>query len=174
MFQCKSILRKILSSLLVIGHCTRRIIGCGIAGCHFDQTVFYSLFAAGIPVVEASKLLSPTIDPPFSHHRRRRKFHGVGRAQNLAIFPRAPPFAERRIRTKRRNHHDYRSNCGAIVFETEREALNNNYNLLLMTGPLGKIRSSKINSETACGHAESQNSSRKGYVREELRTLFAA
>ena len=161
LFQRRSILPRILSSLIAIGQCTRRIIGCGIAGCHFDQTVFCSLFTAGIPVIEASKLLSPAQDPPFSHHRRRRKCLGADRTQTLAIFPRAPPFAERRIRTKRRYHRDYRSNCSAIVLETEHEALNNNYNLFLMTGPLGEIRSSKINSETARGHAESQNSSRK-------------
>ncbi len=68
LFQCKSILRIILSSLLAIGQCTRRIIGYGIAGCHSDQTVFFSLLATGVPVVEASNLLSPAYDPPFSHH----------------------------------------------------------------------------------------------------------
>jgi len=122
LFQCKSILRKILSSLLAIGQCTRRIIGYGIAGYHSDQTVFFSLLATDVPVVEASNLLSPSHDPPFSHHRRRRKLHDVGRTQTLAIGPRAPPFAERRIGTRRRNHHDYRSNCGAIDLETEQAA----------------------------------------------------
>jgi len=57
--------------------------------------------------------------------------------------------------------------------ETEYDVLNNN-NPFLMTGPLGEIRSSKINSETVLGHAESQNSDRKRYIREEQRTLFAA
>jgi uncharacterized membrane protein len=59
LFQRKSFLPKILASLIVIGQCTRWIIGCGIANCHFDQTVFGSLFAAGIPVVMTSKLLNP-------------------------------------------------------------------------------------------------------------------
>jgi putative transposase len=174
LFQRRSILPKILSSLIAIGQCARRIIGCGIAGCHFDQMVFWSLFTAGIPVVEASRLLSPANDPPFSHHRRRRKCLGAGRTQTLAISPRAPPFTERRIRTRRRYHLDYRLNCGAIVLETEHEALNNNYNPFPMTGLLGESRSSKINSETLPGHVESHNSDRKRYIREELRNLFAA
>ena len=66
LFQRRSVLPKILSSLIEIGRCTRRIIGCGITGCHFDQTVFWSLFTAGIPVVEESMLLSPANDPPLS------------------------------------------------------------------------------------------------------------
>jgi len=125
-YQRRSILPTFLSSLRAIGQCTRRIISCGIAGSHFDQTMFCSLFTAGIPVIEASKLLSPAQDPPFSHYRRRRKCLGANRTQTLAIFPRAPSFAERRIRTKRRCHRDYRANCSASVLETEREALNNN------------------------------------------------
>ena len=173
-FRRRSILPIFLSTLLVIGQCTRRKIGCGIAGSHFDQTVFCSLFTAGIPVIEASKLLSSAQDPPFVHYRRRRKCLGKNRTQALAVFPRAPPFAERRIRTKRRCHRDYRSNCSAIVLETEHEALNNNYNLFLMSGPLGEIRFSKIKSETALCHAESQNSGTKRYIREELRTQIAA
>ena len=127
LFQRKSILPNIHSSLLAIGQCTRRIIGCGIAGCHFDQTVVCSLFAADIPLIEASKSLSLAHDPPFSHHRCRKKLLGIGRTQTIPIFPRAPPFAERRIGTRRRNHHDDRSNCGAIDLETEHEALNNNH-----------------------------------------------
>ena len=174
LFQRKSILPNIPSSLLAIGLCTRRIIICGIASCHFDQTVFCSLFTAGIPVVEASTSLSPAHDPPFSHHRYRRKLFDVGRTQTLAIFPRAPPFTELRIGTRRRNHHDYRSDCGAIDLETEHEALNNNHNLFLMPGPLDEIRSSKISRETAIGHAKSQNFARKRYIREEPRTLIAA
>ena len=113
--------------MLSIGQCTRRIIDCGITGCHFDQTVFWSLFTAGIPVVEESMLLSPANDPPFSHHRRRRKRLGAGRTRTLSIFPRAPPFTERRIVAKRRYYRDYRSDCGAIVLETGHEALKNNY-----------------------------------------------
>jgi hypothetical protein len=153
---------------------TRRIISCGIAGCHLDQTVGCSLFAAGIPVIEASKSLSPAHDPYFSHHRCRRKLLGVGPTQTVPVFPRAPPFAERRIGTRRRNHHDYRSNCGAIDLATEHEALNNYCHLFLMPNPLDENRSSKTNRETALSHAESPNFALKRYIREELRTLIAA
>ncbi len=59
LFQRRSILPRILSSLFAIGQCTRRIIGCGSAGYHFYQTVFCSLFTADIPVVVASTLLNP-------------------------------------------------------------------------------------------------------------------
>jgi len=52
LFQREFMRRNILSSLIAKGKCTRRIIARGIAGCHFDQTVFYSLYAAGVPVVE--------------------------------------------------------------------------------------------------------------------------
>ena len=172
LFQRKSILPRIHSSLHAIGQCTRRIISCGITGCHSDQTVVCSLFAADVPLVEASKSLSLAHDPPFSHHRCKRKLLTVGRTQTVPIFPRAPPFAERRIGTRHRNHHDDRSNGGAIDLETEHEALNNN--LFLISGPLDEIRSSKINRETALSHAESPNFTRKRHIREELRTLIAA
>jgi putative transposase len=174
LFQRRSILPRILSSLIAIGQCTRRIIGYGVAGCHFDQTVFCSLLAAGIPVVEASKLLRPTHDSPFSHQRRRRKFHGEDRTQTLAIFPRAPPFTQRRVGTRRRNHHDYRPDFVAIDSETEQAALNNNHNLFRMHGPLNEIRSSIINIEAVISHVESQNFPWQRYIREELRTLIAA
>jgi hypothetical protein len=52
-----------------------------------------------------------------------------------------PPFTKRWIGTRRRYYHDYCSNCGATVLETEHEALNNNFNPFLMTVPLGEIRS---------------------------------
>ena len=52
--------------------------------------------------------------------------------------------------------------------------LSNLINPFLMTGSFGEIRSSKINSETVPGHAESQNSDQKSYIREEQRALFAA
>ena len=170
LFQRKPIIQRIHSSLLAIGQRTRRIIDCGITGCHFDQTV-YSLPAAGIPVIEASKSLSPAHDLPFSHHRRRRELLGVGHTQTAPIFPRAPPFAKRRIGTKW-HHHDGRSNCGAINFETEHETLNHNRFLIL--GPLDEIRPSDINRETALSHTESQNFDRVRYIREEQRTLIAA
>ena len=128
----------------------------------------------GILMVEDSKSLSHANVQPFSHHRRRRKRIGTGRTQTLSIFPRARPFTERRIGTRRRYYRDYRSNCGDIVLETEHDVLNNNHNPFLMTDPLGEIRSSKISSETVLGHAESQNSDRKRSIREEQRTLFAA
>jgi hypothetical protein len=43
-----------------------------------------------------------------------------------------------------------------------------------MTGPLGEIKSSKINSETKISHAENKNFARKRYIGEELGTLIAA
>ena len=82
-FQHRPNLPRILSSLFAIGQCTRRRIGFGSAGYHFYQTVFCSLFTAGIPVVVASKLLSPAQDQPFSHHRHRRKCLGADRTQRL-------------------------------------------------------------------------------------------
>jgi len=109
LFQHRSVFPKIFSSLIEIDRYTRRIIGCGITGCHFDQTVFWSLFTAGIPVVDESMLLSPANDPQFSHHRRRRKRLGAGRTQTLSIIPRAPPFTERRIVARRRYYRDYHS-----------------------------------------------------------------
>jgi len=126
LFQRKSILRIIHSSLFAIGQCIRRIISCGIAGCHFDQTVPCFLFAAGIPVVEASNSLCPEREPQFSHHRCRKKLLDIDRTHTLAIFPRAPPYAALWIRTRRRNHHGYRSNYCAIDWEMEQAVLNKN------------------------------------------------
>ena len=173
LFLRKCMLRKVLSSLIAIGRCTRQIVACNIASSNFDQKVFCSVFAVGTPVVKASSSLCPDHDPPFSRHQHRRKLLDLDRTQRLAIFPRAPPFTERRIRTRRRNHYDP-SNCGAIDRETEQAALKNNRTLFLMSRPLCEIRSSRINSETVLGHAESQNSGRKRNIREELQTLFAA
>jgi hypothetical protein len=140
LFQRKSILPTIHSILLAIGQFTRRLIGCGILGCHFDQLVVCSLSDAGIPVVDVSKSRSPIHDPPFSHHRCRRKLLGVGHTRTVAIFPRAPPVAEPRMRTRRRKYHDYRSNYSAIGLGAEHGALNNYVNLFLLPGPLEKKR----------------------------------
>jgi hypothetical protein len=133
-----------------------------------------SLYEVAIPVVDASKSLSPDPDPHFSHHRCRRKLLCVGRTQTVPVFPRAPPFAERRIGTRRRIHHEYRSNCSAIDLEIEHEALNNNHNIFPMSGALDEFISSQINIDTSIDHAEAQKSSRKRHNREKLRTLIAA
>jgi hypothetical protein len=174
LFRRESILPRIHSILLAIRQCTRRIIGCGISGCHFNQSVFCSLFDTALTVVDASRSLRSIHDQPFSHHRCRKKLLGVGRTQTVAIFPRAPPVTERRMRTRRRKHHDYHSNYGAIDLEAEHRALNNNHSLFLMPGPLDEIRAEKINRETALSHAERLNIARKRYIRVELQTLIAA
>jgi len=147
LFQRNSMLRHIVSSLIAIGQHTRRIIACGIAGCRFDQTVLCSLFAAGTPVVEASKSLWPDHDPLFSHYRCRRTLLDVDRLQRPAMFPRASPYAKRRIRIRRRKPHGYRSNRTVIDRETEHAVLNNDRTLFLMPGSRNEIGSSKINRE---------------------------
>jgi hypothetical protein len=174
LFQRKSILPTIHSILLAIGQFIRRIIGCGISGCHFDQSVVLSLFDAAVPVVDASKSLSSAHDPLSSHHPCRRKLLGICRTRRVVIFPRSPPFAKRRIGTIRRKHQDARSYYGVTVLETEHEALNNYYHLFLMPSPLVENRSPRINMETALDHAEARKSARKRHCREELRTLIAA
>ena len=174
LFQRKSILPTIHSILLAIGQFTRRLIGCGISSCHFDQLVVCSLSDAGIPVVDDSKSLSPCHDPPSNHHRCRRKLLGIRRTRRVVIFPRSPPFAERRIGTIRRKHQDARSYYGVTVLETEHEALNNYYHLFLMPSPLVENRSPRTNMETALDHAEARKPARKRHCREELRTLIAA
>ena len=115
LFRRESVLTRIHSILLAIGQFTRRLIGCDIAVCHFNQTVFCFLFDHAIPVVEASKSLSPCHDPPSNHHRCRRKLLGIRRTRRVVIFPRSPPFAERRIGTIRRKHQDARSYYGVTV-----------------------------------------------------------
>ncbi len=174
LFQRKSILPGIRSSLLAIGQCTRRITRCGIASCHFNQSMLCALLGDAIPVVEASKSLSPAHDPPFSLHGCRRKLLGVGHTPTVPVFPRAPPFAERRIRTRPRNHNDYRSDCGGNKFGTELEALKNHSNPFLMPSPLEESRSAKFGSKTVLSHAERQNFARIRHCPEELRTLIAA
>jgi hypothetical protein len=49
------------------------VIGGGIAGCHFDQTVVCSLFAAEIPLIETSKSLSPAESPNFARKKHIRE-----------------------------------------------------------------------------------------------------
>ena len=88
LFQRKSIVPTIHSILIAIGRFTRRLIGCGISGCHFDQTVVCSLFDDAL-VVGASKSLSPTHNLSLSHHRWRRKLLSAGRRQTLAVLPRS-------------------------------------------------------------------------------------
>jgi hypothetical protein len=160
LFKRKATLPTIHSILLAIGQFTRRIIACGISGYYFDQPVVCSLFDDAL-VVEPSKSLSPTHDLSLGHHRWKRKLLSVGRRQTLAILPRSPPFAERRFRTRRRNHHDYHSNCSAIDLATEHEALNNYYHLFRMPNPLDENSAARINIEKALSHAESPNFARK-------------
>jgi len=174
LFRRESILLKIHSILLAIGQCTRRINGCAISGCRFNQSVVWSLFDNAIPVIDASRSLRSIHDQAFSHYPCRRKHLGLRRTRTVTILPRSPPFAERRFRTRRRNHHDYRSNCSAIDLATEHEALNNYYHLFRMPNQLDGNRAARFNIDTALSHAESLNFTQKRYIREELRTLIAA
>jgi len=174
LFRREFVLPRIHSSLLVIGQFTRTIIGCGISGRIFDQTVVCSRFHTAIPVIDASRSLRSIHDQPFSHHRCREKLLGVSRTRTVTILPRSPPVAERRIRTRRRKHHDYRSNYSAIHLDAKHEALNNSDHLFLIPSSLdGKI-SARISMATAISPAESENFAQKSYCQEELRTLFAA
>jgi len=140
LFRRESILPRFHSILLAIRQCTGLIISRGISGCHFNQSVFCSLIDTAITVVGTSRSLRSIHDQPFSHRRCRRKLLGVGRTKTVAIFPCAPPVTERRMRTRRRKHHDCHSNYSAIDLEAEHRALNNNHSLFLMPGPLDEIR----------------------------------
>lgn len=174
LFRRESVLPRIHSILLAIGQFTRTIIGCGISGRIFDQTVVCSRFDTAIPVIGASRSLRSVHDQSFSHHRCRKKLLGVSRTRTVIILPRSPPVAERRTRTRRRKHHDYRSNYSAIHLEVKRSALNNSYHLFLIPSSLDERRSARISMATAISHAESENFARKRYCQEELRTLIAA
>jgi hypothetical protein len=174
LFRRESILPKIRSILLAGSQFIRRIIGYGISGYHFDQSVVFSLFDAAVPVVDASKSLSPAHDPLFSHHRCRRKLLGVGRTRTVAILPRSPPVAERRIRTRRRKHHDYPSNCSSIEFETEVEVFKNPSYPFLMPSPLEERASAAISTDSPIDHPEAQKCARKRHCREEIQAVVAA
>ena len=174
LFRCESILPKIHSILLTVNQCTQWLTGCGISGCHFNKSAACSLFDTAIPVVDASRTLSSIHDQPFSHHRCRKTLLGVGHTRTVTILPRSPPVAERRIRTRRRKHHDYRSNYSAIDLESEHWALNNSYPLFLIPSSLDEKRSTRISIATAIRRAEREHFARKSYCQEELRTLIAA
>ena len=174
LFRREFVLLRIHSILLAIGQFTRTIIGCGITGRIFNQTVVCSRFDTAIPVIDSSRSFRSIHDQPFSHHRCRKKLLGVSRTRTVTILPRSPPVAERRIRTKRRKHHDYRSNYSAIHLEAKHGALNNSYHLFLIPSSLDEKRSTRISMATAISHAESENYAQKSYCQEELRALFAA
>ena len=174
LFRRESILPEIHSILLTINQFIRRMIGFGLSGCNCHQAEVCSLFDSAITVVEASRSLRSIHDQHFSHHRCRRKLLGVGRTQTVAIFPRAPPVMERRMRTRRGKHHECNLNYSAIDLQAELRALNNKHSLFLMPVPLDVIRAEIINRETALSHAERLNIARKRYIRAELQTLIAA
>jgi len=174
LFRRESILPKLCSILLAIGQFIRRIIGCGISGCHFDQSVVFSLFDAAVPVFDASKSLSSSHDPLFRHHPCRRKLLGVAHTRTVAIFPRAPPVSEPRIRTRRRKHHDHPSNCSSIEFETAVEVLKNPSYPFLMPSPLEERASAAISTDSPIDHPEAQKCARKRHCREELQAVVAA
>ena len=174
LFRRESVLPRIHSILLAIGQFTRTIIGCGISGRNFDQTTVCPLFDTAIPVINASRSLRSIHDQPFSHHRCRKKLLGVSRTRTATILPRSPPVVERRIRTRRRKHHDYRPNSSTIQLEAKHGALNNSYHLFLIPSSLDEKRSARISMATAISHAESENFARKSYYQEGLRTLIAA
>jgi hypothetical protein len=174
LFRRESVLPRIHSILLAICQFTRTIIGYGISGRIFDQTVDCARFDTAIPVIDASRSLRSINDQPISHHRCRRKLLGVGRTRTVTILPRSPPVVEREIRTRRRKHHNYHSSCSAIDLEAEHEALNNSYHLFLIPSLLDEKRSARISMATAISHAESENFARKSYCQKELRALIAA
>jgi hypothetical protein len=172
LFRRESVLPRIHSILLAIGQFTRTIIGCGISGRIFDQTVICSRFDTAIPVIDASRSLRSIHDQPFSHHRCRKKLLGVSRTRTVTILPRSPPVAERQIRTRRRKHHNYRSNYSAIHL-AKHGVLNNSYPLFLIPSSLDEKRSARISMATAISHAEGAKFARKSYYQEELLTLIA-
>ena len=92
LFRRKSIL-KISSTLLAISQYTRRLIGYGISGRIFDQTVIFSLFDEVIPMFDASSSLKSIHDQCFSHHRCRRKLFGLAGTGTVTILPRSHPVA---------------------------------------------------------------------------------
>ena len=174
LFRRESVRPRIHSILLSIGRFTRTKIDCGISGRTFDQTVVCSRFDAAIPVIDASRSLRSIHDHPFSHHRCREKLLGASRTRTVTILPRSPPVAERQIRTRRRKHHEYRSNYSAIHLEAKHGALNNSYHLFLIPSSLDAKKSARIRMATAISHAQSENFAQKSYCQEELRTLTAA
>ena len=87
LFRRESVLPRIHSILLAIGQFTRTIIGCGISGRNFDQTVVCPLFDTAIPVINASRSLRSIHDQPFSHHRCRKKLLGVSRTRTACPGP---------------------------------------------------------------------------------------
>ena len=170
----ESILTKLHSMLLAIRHFIRPMIGFGLTRCNCYQAEFYSLVSAAIPVVDDSKPFDPVHNPPFLHDRCRRKFWVVGRIQTVALFPRSPTFTERRIRTRRRNQTDYRSDCSVNECEPALNVFNDYCDLGFMPARLDEHRSAKINRETALRHTEGQNLVRQMCCREEHENLIAA
>ena len=170
----ESILTKFHSTLLTINQFIRPMIGFGLSGCNCYQAEVYSLVDDPIPVVDSSKPFDPVHNPPFLHHRCRMKFWAVGRMQTVVLFPRPPPFTERRIRTRRRNQTDYRSDCGVIECELELKAFNDYCDLGFMPARLDEHRSIKPKRETALRHTEGQNLVRQMCCREKHENLIAA
>ena len=135
-------------------------------------------FAPGLTLLYQLSTLQGRSDrfmiSPSGPHRCRKKLLGVSRTRTVTILPRSPPVAERRTRTRRRKHHDYRSNYSAIHLEVKHGALNNSYPLFLIPSSLGEKSAARISMTTAISHVESENFSQKIYCEEELLTLIAA
>ena len=170
----ESILTKFRTTLLSINQFFRPMIGFDLSGRNCYQAEVYSPVDDPIPVVHPSKPFDPLHNPPFLHHRCRMKFLAVGRMQTVVLFPRPPPFTERRIRTRRRNQTDYRSDCGVIECEPELKAFNDYCDLGSMPARLDEHRSVKHKRETALRHTEGQNLVRQMCCREEHENLIAA
>jgi len=150
------------------------MIGFSLSGCNCYQAEVYSLVDDPIPVVHPSKPFDPVHNPTFLRHRCRMKLWAVGRTQTVVLFPRPPPFTERRIRTRWRNQTDYRSDCGVIECEPELKVFNDYCDLNFMLARLDEHRSEKFNRETALRYTEGQNLVRQLCCREEHENLIAA
>ena len=90
---------------------------------------FLTLFIRPGRIRKVAVVLKPATLAKFRRALFSRNYHRLfssrkngkpgpkGPSDDVAIFPRATPFAERRMKTRRHNHHDCHPNCGAIDLE---------------------------------------------------------
>ncbi len=108
LFRCESILLRSHWVMLVIGVCTRRLVGFGVERASIDGVSVCRMFNRAIAGQQLLKHLSTDHDPLFRFHRwlANLRVVPIEESQSLPFAPVSHPFIARLIGTIRRQYLD--------------------------------------------------------------------
>ncbi len=130
-FRCVSLPPQIHWVLVVMDHCTRRIIGFGVHPAPaMDGRALCGLFHQATSRTGMPHWLSSDHDPVFRFHQWQANLRilGIQKVETIPCVPVSHPFIERLIGTIRREYLDHLLFCNGSDLERKLEAFKEYYN----------------------------------------------